>query len=382
MSYRIELHEGVASGIRRAVADELKKAAAEITQPDGDLGEAVHEARKRLKKARSALRLVRFDLPAKTRARENDVLRATGRELSDVRDAEVLIETLDELQERTSGHLPASAVRKALDKRLEELRGHATSPEALHKLATDLDAVRRRSRNWRVRDENFRSAERGLELIHRRGRRAMNLALEMADDVSWHEFRKRVKDLWYSTRLLRPIAPAQLGGIVDDAKDLSDLLGKINDLAVLEHAIDEHVGETYPGDANTLRKAVQMRRDELRRAAQPVARRLYDEPSDIFAQRLARWWKARDLQAAVDAERAKQAVPKPKAKPKPAEVARELIPALAPAVVSRRRRRRRSLGDELQRLGISGNGLSERLKLDGRFHVGDLVRRSRRLVRR
>ncbi|MFL5827938.1 MAG: CHAD domain-containing protein [Thermoleophilaceae bacterium] len=367
MSYRIELHEGVASGIRRAVADELEQAVAEITRTDGDLGEAVHEARKRLKKARSAMRLVRFDLPAKTRARENDVLRATGRKLSGVRDAEVLIETLDELQERADGQLPATALRSVLEKRLEELRRHSMSPKARQSIAADLEAERRRSRSWRVRDENFRSAGRGLEEIHRRGRRAMKHALEMADDASWHEFRKRVKDLWYAIRLLRPIAPAQLGGIADEAKALSDLLGKINDVAVLGRAIDEHADSIYPGDANALRKAVQLRRDELRRAALPVARRLYDEPSELFAKRIGRWWGARDLLAAVEAEQAKRAAPKPKPKARG-----------VPVVVRRRPRLRR----ELQRLGISSNGLSDRLKLDGRFSVGDLVERSRKLVRR
>lgn len=98
------------------------------------------------------------------------------------------------------------------------------------------------------------------------------------------------------------------------------MLGKINDLAVLRHAIDEHTDAIYMGDANTLRRAVLAHRAELRHAAIPIARRIYDAPSDVFA--------------------------------------------------------------ELQRLGASDNELSERLKLNGHSPVRDLARRSRKLVRR
>ena len=59
MSYRLE------DGIRRIVAEELDDAIAGLRAGD-DRDTAIHEARKSLKKARSALRLARTDLPAST----------------------------------------------------------------------------------------------------------------------------------------------------------------------------------------------------------------------------------------------------------------------------------------------------------------------------
>jgi hypothetical protein len=98
MSYRLEPGEGVADGVRRIVAEELDSATdglrkgAAGTPEDRDT--AIHEARKSLKKTRSALRLVRADLKPKTRTKESAAMRDAGRRLSGARDAQVMLDTL------------------------------------------------------------------------------------------------------------------------------------------------------------------------------------------------------------------------------------------------------------------------------------------------
>src|SRR4028118_1369351 len=77
--------------------------------------------------------------------------------------------------------------------------------------AAELAAARDRTDDWPLEDESFASAAAGLRRMHQRGRRAMSAALEKGDDDLWHEWRKRVKDLWYASRILKPVAPGLLG---------------------------------------------------------------------------------------------------------------------------------------------------------------------------
>ena len=67
---------------------------------------------------------------------------------------------------------------------------------------------RARARRGSSRDQGFDSVVAGAEILYARGREAMREALRDGDDETWHEWRKRVKDLWYSGRILAPIAGA------------------------------------------------------------------------------------------------------------------------------------------------------------------------------
>src|SRR5436305_14370843 len=64
--------------------------------------ERIHTARKHLKRARANLRLLRNTVREAAYTRENTALRDAARPLSSVRDAKVLVETLDALLDRTT----------------------------------------------------------------------------------------------------------------------------------------------------------------------------------------------------------------------------------------------------------------------------------------
>jgi CHAD domain-containing protein len=304
MGYKLKRREGFADGIVRVVDEQLEGAVKQLRgegEGDADADEAVHDVRKRLKKSRSALRLGRYDLGDATRDAENEVLRQAGRRLSGARDAQVLLHTLalfeDELSAPTCG-----AMRDLLEQRREALgaqrRGALDGTQAI---ADELDALRGRTGDWPLADASFGSAGRGLRRIHKRGRRAMEVAIADGSDEDWHEWRKRVKDLWYSLRILRPIARTQLAGMVDEADELSDVLGDHNDLAVLLQAVEEHRGELGDDRAAELRAAVSRRRDRLRLAAVPLGKRLYAEAPRRFSSRVQTYWNARDAEAAAAA---------------------------------------------------------------------------------
>jgi CHAD domain-containing protein len=72
----------------------------------GNLDEAIHEARKSVKKVRTVLRLMQGDL-GNTYREESSFLRDVGRKLSQFRDAGAIIEIFDALKQKSPNELNA-----------------------------------------------------------------------------------------------------------------------------------------------------------------------------------------------------------------------------------------------------------------------------------
>ena len=99
-AYRLKRKEKTAKGVRRVARGRVENALEQLReQPEGEEA-AVHTARKDLKKLRSLLRLVRGELDRATYRNESERYRDAGRLLSDARDAEVKLQTLEELRDR------------------------------------------------------------------------------------------------------------------------------------------------------------------------------------------------------------------------------------------------------------------------------------------
>ncbi len=93
-------------------ADQLGSAARALRDADaGGRPDAVHTARKALKKTRALLRLARPGVPRAAYREQMRALRDTGRLLSGTRDAVVLAQTVDGLEDRLVGRIPARAFR-------------------------------------------------------------------------------------------------------------------------------------------------------------------------------------------------------------------------------------------------------------------------------
>src|SRR5688500_12178618 len=102
--FRLKKSETVPEGIARVARGRLDSAADELGgRGSRDPSKAVHEARKDIKKLRALGRLVQAD-PSWNRR-----LRDTARRLAGRRDADVLLETLDELVKR--GEVSKKSVR-------------------------------------------------------------------------------------------------------------------------------------------------------------------------------------------------------------------------------------------------------------------------------
>lgn len=296
MPYRFKRKEDLPASVVRIVTEQTGRAAEELGDAGGgDIHEAVHDARKRFKKTRSLLRLIRSELGDAVYRRENDWFRSAAHRLAGARDAEAMIETYDQLAERypeLGDCGPLTRLRDALIRRRERIvAGQQDLSGTARELAAQLQAVPERLEHWRLDRNGFGAIAPGLERSYRRGRKALHKAYRKRTDEAFHEWRKRVKDYWYHSRLLRRTWPALLETRVDELKRLSDLLGDDHDLAVLRATLHQERDE-LGGGAPLLACLAAQRQQELRAEARDLGSRLYAAQPECEVSDLKGLWRA------------------------------------------------------------------------------------------
>jgi CYTH domain-containing protein/CHAD domain-containing protein len=293
-AYRLLADEDAATGVRRVIASRLEKAAERLREPlDGDaLAEAIHGARKDLKKARAALRLVREEVGEETFKRENHALRDAARMLSASRDAEVKLETLAALVEGGAGDVPpgpAALWHDALSAdRDRTVEGEGDQIDAA---VEAIDAVAARAPEWPLRHTGWKLLSPGLDTAYTEGRDAFEALPARPSFEAVHDLRKRGKDLWYQLRLLRDAWPAVLEPTAEEIHEFTDLLGDHHDLAVLADDLEgrEEIGSAHK---NVLRELIAAEQHALLIDALSLGERVYAEKPGPFARRLRAYWRA------------------------------------------------------------------------------------------
>jgi CHAD domain-containing protein len=293
-AFRLCEEEAIPDGIRRIARGQLERAHDELREaPKRKLGRAVHDTRKAFKRLRAAVRLARGAIGEDTYRRENTAFRDGGRRLSGVRDASVLIETLDDLEKASGDVLPTGATAR-LRPRLEDQRKRAL--DALQKddalvaaVIADIERARTRTAAWTFETQGFDALEPGLRRIYRRGRKAMKRAQADPTNENLHEWRKRVKDLWHAEQILRPAAPKKMKKQAKRTHALADLLGDDHDLAELSLSVGRHPNRLDDRMAQVaLMAVIDRRRKELQRRAFRLGPKLYRRSPKRFVQAVER----------------------------------------------------------------------------------------------
>ena len=306
-AFRLRAKEHVPDGIRRIARGQLQNTADELDgTPSRRIGEAVHNTRKSFKRLRACVRLARNAIGEPTYERENTAFRMAGRRISAPRDAQVLIETLDALTERFADELPDGATAD-LRARLEQERKAAT--DALGNEDGALDATRAtvddalaRTTTWSFERDGFDALSPGLRRIYRRGRKAMRAAREDPTGESLHEWRKRTKDLWHATEIVRPAQPKDLKRVARRAHKLSSLLGDHHDLQVLRGYVTAHP-QCFGVEVHrqALLTVIDRRSRRLCEKALARGRKLYARKPKRFVREIERGWRKRAAPASKSA---------------------------------------------------------------------------------
>jgi CHAD domain-containing protein len=264
MAYSLSLDD-LAASVKRVAGEQLGTAADGLEQPD-DPVEAVHDARKRLKKTRSLLRLARPAMRPDAFRAYNRELRDQGRALSGARDADVMVETVDVLAEHNT--------RRVKRAHFMAVRGRFVAGAAGELPEHRVPALAGGVDHWPLGGVSAETILDAVTTTYRRGRKA---AAKPATDENLHEWRKRVKDLWYQARLL------SIKRVARDAKKLSKLLGSDHDLATLSTEL--------PAD-DPLQPLIDDRRAALQKRARTLGARVYEDSPKAFRKRVRKRLRA------------------------------------------------------------------------------------------
>lgn len=251
--------------------------------------ELVHEARKAIKRMRALARLLRYELGEQELERVNSSLRAAAQRLAGARDADVRLATLERLRARHPKALALEGVER-LGERLERERERASEPASPQDVLADIADMRRHLAHWNLVEHDFDALAPGLKRIYREGRRRCARVKREhgrnAEDV--HDWRKRVKGLYYALDMLGGANAKGARLATRRAERLGDLLGEEHDLWLLCAYVEQHP-DAFGGDTaahEKLMKLTERQRKRLRKRALKLGKRLYERKPDDFARRI------------------------------------------------------------------------------------------------
>ena len=307
MSYELVSDEALADGIRRICQAEICKA---IGIADGSRetdDTPVHQIRKYLKKARAALRLVRKEIGRSAFRQQDHWLRDAGRLISEVRDAEVRLETVRQLQsiKPRRGRAPYARLEQMLTLELENFV--AAFAEWQSQTLPLLQQARIATETWTVAHFDARQLRRAVQASYKRARSSLHAARKDPVPKCFHEFRTTAKVLSYQLRILRPINPVVLRNLADELKAVGELLGRAHDLTFLEERLrrdDSNRDTAWHRESEKLLAVLEVSQSDLHRAAADLAERFFAERARDFGARIDAWlhdWTAAKTDSVAEA---------------------------------------------------------------------------------
>ncbi len=310
MAYRLKKGESIPEGVRRIVHEEIDSALGELKHSSGARrDDAIHEARKSIKKIRGVIRLVQRELGRVYRS-ANTRLGEVGRKLSEIRDATAIIEVFDGLVEKHKDALQKPAVvaiRRGLEESKRETEQAAGIRDAVKQATTALRSIGKASDKWPLKKDGFGAIAPGLKERYRRGRKAMALARRQATPENYHEWRKRVKDHWYHVRLIESLWTEVMQAEEQSLHDLETWLGDDHNLVVLCEKLNKEP-EKYGDEENVrlFRALIGQEQKELREKSFSLGERVYERKPRRFVQDTEKLWDAWQQQPESMKEEQKQ----------------------------------------------------------------------------
>jgi CHAD domain-containing protein len=290
MSYQLRQEEKLGESLRRICCRQIGDAIAIAKGADESNDAPVHETRKHLKKARAALRLVRKEIGRGLFREQDHCLRDAGRLTSEIRDAEVRLQTVRQLQGITQrrGHRVYGKLETMLMLELENFV--AAFAEWQSQAVPMLEQMIKSVDLWSVDHFTCKQLRCAVQASYKAARNALDQANADPTTKNFHEFRTEAKILWYQLRILRPVNPVVLKNLSDDLRSLGDLLGRAHDLSFLaERLRGEHGKSEWQREGHKLLAVIEVSQGDLQRGAAELAGHFFAERPRAFGARLAGW---------------------------------------------------------------------------------------------
>jgi len=300
MSYQLRHSQNLGDNFRRICRKQIE-AAMKITNGEKKTSDSpVHEVRKHLKKARAAVRLVRKEVGRGLFREQDHALRDVGRLTSEIRDAEVRLQTVRQFQgiKQRRGRGGYAKLERLLMLELENFMAafaewQTQALPMLERALANIDC-------WPLDHFSCKELRRAVQRSYKDARRTLKCAQNTPTPENFHRFRTEAKRLWYELRIMRPINPVVLKNLSDDLRALGSLLGRAHDLSFLGDRLRrEDRSATGPirrgertaweGESHKLLALIEVSQGDLQRGAAELAEHFFAERPRDFGKRLATW---------------------------------------------------------------------------------------------
>lgn len=233
--------ESLPAAVRGEIITYARVALRCLDRIEHDPKEAIHELRTRMKRARSLLRLLEKNLPVEVVKEVSTLMRQTKNALAADRDSAVMRDWLRRLR---------------ADKGLAELfpSSQVSFSKAVPSLRVSLGEVKSLLRAVSLRGIRDEDICRAFQRSWNRMERAAIRSQIVPSEKNIHEWRKRVKDVWYQGEFLS--SQDVRGTRWRRMKKLSSILGDIHDLDVLM----AYLQKKGVSNVSALRQAIRDRR--------------------------------------------------------------------------------------------------------------------------
>jgi CHAD domain-containing protein len=290
MSYQLKHREMLGENLRRICRQQIE-GAIDIAKGEKKPNDTpVHETRKHLKKARAALRLVRKEIGRGLFKQQDRCLRDVGRLTSEIRDAEVRLQTVRQLEEATQRHGRNAYGKLEVMLSMELENFMAAFAEWQTQAVPMLEQTGSAIDHWALDQFSSKQICGAVQASYKQARKALAKATANPTTESFHAFRSKAKTLWYQLRILRPINPVVLKTLSDDLHSLGDLLGRAHDLSFLGDRLrSEHGKSQWQREGHKLLAVIEVSQSDLQRGAAELAEHFFTERPRDFGCRVMSW---------------------------------------------------------------------------------------------
>jgi CHAD domain-containing protein len=281
--------EPLRAGLLRVADVLIKNAAARMVHPTNNLGDDVHLVRVTTKRLRALLRLIRPVISKTVFDRENTRLRRGAKRLAPARDLDIARLMLAKLSHSNGEERDAMGVVIAGSGSDGDSKDEIN--KVLGQTVRDLESTKRNLQRIQISGHEWKTIGPGLRNVYKQCRKRMKKALRQHDDEAFHQWRIRVKNLYYELQILQPAWPERLNEMIEKLKKLEKQIGADHDLVILKRSLQ--ITPYAFGNAKAIEQVfdrLEKKSRRLRQSTEPLGQLIFHQKPGRFVVEFGRHW--------------------------------------------------------------------------------------------
>jgi CHAD domain-containing protein len=266
--------------IKPALAGYIKESQVMLNRQSVPDDEVIHDVRVFMKKSRAALKLVSPQLDIEYVSKDIVALREVGRKMCAWRETSVLRKNLKELKKEFPDIFSLLTKNEIINFILKKPDAVVENLEVLKAELELINGLLRKT-GFRIRFQSMNKIDPQLLLskLEQTYNIVVDLYLSCRNNPrpeKLHEFRKKSKDFLYQLCFFRPLNPPAIKTLERKLNNLTQYLGRFNDLTQLVKALGyEYSDKKYPPELDELVIRIREKQDRYLSKVWPVAYKLF-----------------------------------------------------------------------------------------------------------